>query len=229
MHIWKQWRGKSWLVMTLCTQTSEFRCLSGAGASLQTPVYCCTSVPWHSKVHCLSLSTSTTASTRWLQGQQPLCSRALQNLLCEKGRFYSTTFSVFLSIVKSCFWPEQSFVLFPTIQLLMRQSVIFSEYVQKVLISMCSSAWYNYMADLQIYRYRVGFCCIYWNHSHNLQCCTESHDYFGFLFLWEHGSYVSNNQKDYFGKHILLETTLSVLYDIYSCYATQMFECIWCL
>lgn len=40
---------------------------------------------------------------------------------------------------------------------------------------------------------------------------------------------MSDNQKDYFGKHILLESTISLLYDIYSCYATQMFGCIWSL
>lgn len=113
------------------------------------------------------------------------------------------------------------------IQGLMSQSLIFPEYVLKVVIPRCSGAWYNCMAELQIYRSRIGFCCLYQNHSHNLQYCVESHDYFGFLFHWKHGSYMSDNQKDYFGKHILLESTLSVLYDIYSCYATQIFGCIW--
>lgn len=50
-------------------------------------------------------------------------------------------------------------VLFlPMIQLLMGQSVIFLEYVLKVLISMCSHAWHNCMVQLQIYRSRIGFC-----------------------------------------------------------------------
>lgn len=132
-----------------------------------------------------------------------------------------------LALWRPVFGLSSPLFFFPTIQLLMRKSVIFSGYVLKVLISMWSSAWYNCMTELQIYRSSAGFCWLYWNHSHKLHCCKESHDYFGFLFHWKHGSYMSDNQKDYFGRPILLESTISLLYDVYSRYAAQMFGCIW--